>query len=116
LLSSAALLGVEAERGSIADIYQVHADLLRLYPVVDLGVVPRDPRLISTVAESTTFLSVYDVAPRSAYCRAMERAVDRLLAWRRVPTAAGAAAHPARPWWRRLLGTGAAATPQEALP
>ena len=116
LLAAAALLGVEAERGSIADIYQVHADLLRLYPVVDLGVVPRDPRLISTVAESTTFLSVYDVAPRSAYCRAMEQAVDRLLAWRRVPTAAGAAAGEARPWWRRLLGAGASVTPQEALP
>jgi hypothetical protein len=46
----------------------------------------------------------------------MERAVDRLLAWRRIPTAATAAAGEARPWWRRLLGAGASVTPQEALP
>jgi len=115
LLTHAALLGVEAERGSVADIYQVHADLLRLYPVVDLGVVPRDPRLISTVAESTTFISVYDVAPRSPYCRAMETAAERLLAWQRVPTAAPAAAGAARPWWRRLLGAAPTPQPQEVL-
>jgi len=111
LLTHAALLGVEAERGSIADIYQVHADLLRRYPVTDLGVVPRDPRLVSTLAESPTFVSFYEAGPRSAYRRAIDAAADRLLAWRRIPVAAAA---PARPWWRRLIG-GPSPQPQEAL-
>lgn len=111
LLSYAALLGVAAEHGSVARIEAVYYDMLRRYTITDLGIVPRDARLISQIAEHDTFVSVFDLAPRSAYCRAIEAAVDRILAWRRIPVAPPP---PAAAWWQRLFGRAGQVRPQEA--
>lgn len=100
LLTQAALLGVEPERGSCAQIKPVYEDLLERFGIQGLGIIPRDAALISAVVEAPTFESVYTLAPRSAYCRAMQRAADRLAAWAQLalPTP------PARPaGWRRWL-------------
>lgn len=104
LLRQIALLGVAAEHGSCARIEPVYHDLLQRFDVYGLGIIPRDAALISTAAESNEFVSVFNLSPRSAYCRAMLRACDLLLPWIQAPaSAATPAPHGQQRWWQRLL-------------
>lgn len=77
-LEAAMLLFVEGERGHVTNIRTVRQDVLRQYPLVtDLGILPRDPALISMAAERSEFCSVFDLAPRRPYCQAIRTAVRR---------------------------------------
>jgi MinD-like ATPase involved in chromosome partitioning or flagellar assembly len=86
LLAQAAILFVEAEHGSVANIDEVRRDLVRQYPdATNLGVMPRDARVISMVAERDGFCTIYDIDPRGRYCQALETACDRLMTHMRLP-------------------------------
>lgn len=116
LLSQTALLGVEAERGSVCAIQPVYDEFLTRFQVTGLGIIPRDAALISSVAELTEFRSVFAMAPRSRYCRAIHAAAATLLARMDLPVAAP----PRRRWWlrwpRAAAAPGAAAAPAEGAP
>lgn len=85
MLSQAAVLFIEAEHGSVADVHAVRRDLTRQYrAATDLGVIPRDARLLSMVAEREQFATVYEVGSRSHYCAALETACDDLIAHMRL--------------------------------
>lgn len=116
LLDQAALLCIDAEKGSVADVRVTHATLMRQYPqVLDLGIVPRDAGAISMVEEREGWATVYDVAPRSVYARAMARVADQVLAQLQIapPAAAPAAQAQARASWWPRLGRRAASAPTE---
>lgn len=77
-LNAAMLVFVEGERGQVADIRRVKRDVLQQYPMVtDLGTLPRDPALLSMVAERAETTTVFDLAPRRSYCHAIRRATRR---------------------------------------
>jgi MinD-like ATPase involved in chromosome partitioning or flagellar assembly len=85
MLGQAAVLFIEAEQGSVADVQAVRRDLMRQYrQASDLGVIPRDARLLSLVAEREQFTTVYEVGARSRYCAALESACDDLVAHMRL--------------------------------
>jgi hypothetical protein len=87
LLAQAAILFVEAEHGSVANIDEVRRNLVRQYPdATNLGVMPRDARVISMVAERDGFCTVYDLDPHGRYCQALETACDRLMTHMRLAT------------------------------
>jgi Mrp family chromosome partitioning ATPase len=118
MLTQAAVLFVGAEQGSVAKIEDVQRDLMRRYPdATDLGIVPRDARVISMVAERESFCTVYDIDPRGRYAQALETACDRLIAHLRLPAPAAArnrhatptSTIPTRGGLLRLLGIGRAA-------
>jgi hypothetical protein len=89
MLRQAAVVFVEAEHGSVARIADVRRDITRQYPdAVDLGVLPRDARIVSSVAEREGFCSVYDIEPRGRYCQALEAACDRLITHLQLPAPA----------------------------
>jgi MinD-like ATPase involved in chromosome partitioning or flagellar assembly len=95
LLSQAALLGVEAERGSICAIQPVYEEFRQRFAITGLGIVPRDAALISSVAEAGEFCSVFDLAPASRYCRAIRTAAATLLERMQLAVVA----EPPRRWW-----------------
>lgn len=75
-LDKAMLVFIEGEHGQIAQIKQAKHDLLQHYPMVtNLGTLPRDPALLSLVAEKKELGSIFDVAPKRAYCHAIRHAV-----------------------------------------
>lgn len=87
-LEAAMLLGVEGERGMAVTIREVRRDVLRQYPMLaDLGTLPHDTALISAVAEREQFCSVFDLAPRRAYCQALREAARRWMAAVDLPAA-----------------------------
>lgn len=112
MVPQAAILFIEAEHGSVADVHGVRRDLTRQYrAVTDLGIIPRDARLLSMVAEREQFTTVYEVGLRSRYCTALEIACDQLIAHMRLgsPQAgatqvAGSPADRSRSWFSSLFG------------
>lgn len=87
-LDAAMALFVEGERGMAVTIREVRRDVLRQYPMLtDLGVLPHDPALISAVAERQEFCSVFDLAPRRAYCVAVREAARRWMEAAGLPPA-----------------------------
>ena len=77
-LEAAMVLFAEGERGMAVTIREVRRDVLRQYPMLtDLGTLPHDTALISMVAERQEFCSVFDLAPRRAYCTAVRKAARR---------------------------------------
>lgn len=106
-LDAAMVLFAEGERGMAVAIPEVRRDLLRQYPTVtDLGALPHDAALISMVAERPEFCSVFDLAPRRAYCHAIRAAAQRWMDVVELPsiwlTRSDPYAPPARRHW--LLG------------
>jgi hypothetical protein len=80
------LVFIEGEKGHAMDIRSVRQDVLRQYPTVtDLGTLPRDPALLSMAAERREFCSVFDLAPRRAYCQTMRTATRRWIEAMDIP-------------------------------
>jgi MinD-like ATPase involved in chromosome partitioning or flagellar assembly len=113
MVPQAAILFIEAEHGSVADVQAVQRDLTHQYrAATDLGAIPRDARLLSMVAEREQFTTVYEVGARSRYCAALETACDRLIAHMRLAAPADGATHASearglqrsRSWLGGLLG------------
>lgn len=103
-LDAAMALFVEGERGMAVTIREVRRDVLRQYPMLtDLGVLPHDPALISAVAERQEFCSVFDLAPRRAYCVAVRAAAHRWMEAAGLPSAwltnPDPYARPSRSFW-----------------
>jgi MinD-like ATPase involved in chromosome partitioning or flagellar assembly len=99
-LDAALIIFIAGERGHVMDIRSVRTDVLRQFPhVTDLGTLPRDPALLSMAAERPTFCSVFDLAPRRPYCRAIDTAAAR---WRAAVGLPEPTPAPARPrFWHR---------------
>jgi MinD-like ATPase involved in chromosome partitioning or flagellar assembly len=94
MVPQAALLFIAAEHGSVADVHAVRRDLTRQYrQATDLGVIPRDARLLSMVAEREQFATVYEVGARSRYCTALEMVCDGLIVHLRLDAPQTASAH-----------------------
>lgn len=110
MVPQAAVLFIEAEHGSVADVHAVRRDLTRQYrQATDLGVIPRDARLLSMVAEREQFTTVYELGARSRYCAALEAACDGLIAHMRLgpprqSVSQASAADRGRGWLDTLLG------------
>lgn len=110
-LDAAMVLFAEGERELAVTMRDVRRDVLRHYPMVtDVGTLPHDPALISTVAERQEFCSVFDLAPRRAYCAAIREAARRWMeavalppAWLTIPDPY---ARLARRFW--FFGSGSA--------
>jgi Mrp family chromosome partitioning ATPase len=117
MVAQAAIVFVEAEPGSVAKVADVRRDMLRQYPdVTDLGVLPRDARIVSLVAEREGFCTVYDIDPRGRYCQALDVACDRLITHLRLPASARisiAQGATMRGGFWRFLGIGGGHTPEE---
>ena len=111
LLTQTGVLYMEPEMGHIARISEVARQMRGDYPdAADFGIVPRDAPTVSRIAQHETFASVFDIAPRSPYARALDLATDRILLQLNRPQTL----NPPRPrTWRNLLpGRGAAVAPK----
>jgi len=97
------LLFVEAEKGALVRARDVRGFFRQRYPEVgDLGIIPREVRLVGLADEHETYTTMYDLRPTSSFVQAAHRTVDALIRHLgltpRLPI-------PQINWWHRLVGS-----------
>jgi MinD-like ATPase involved in chromosome partitioning or flagellar assembly len=77
-LDGAMIWFAAGERGLAVTVREVRREVVQRYPMLtDLGTLPHVPELLSIVTEQEEFCSVFDIAPRHAYCVAVQEAAQR---------------------------------------
>lgn len=97
------LLFVEAEKGALVRARDVRGFFRQRYPEVgDLGIIPREVRLVGLADEHETYTTMYDLRPTSSFVQAAHRTVDALIhhlgLTPRLPL-------PKITWWHRIIGS-----------